>query len=108
MGKRNTGTKHHCVGGHAWIGDISPGGCRNINVGGLVYCDKHEMPCRNGCEDWQHLKNQAGCMSCMGSVKADARRARASAAQMKDAAARQDDDAFWNPGKERKKVRICR
>ena len=106
MGKGDTGTKHHCVGHNAWIGDISPGGCREVKVGRLIYCDKHEMPCRNGCKKWQHLKNQTGCMACTAKLMADARRERAAAGKNKAAALRQADEAFWQPGKERKKLKV--
>jgi hypothetical protein len=105
MGKGNTATKHHCVGDHAWIGDISPGGCREVKVGGLIYCDKHEMPCRNGCIDWQHLKNQEGCMACRDKWMAEARRARSGAAKKMGAVMKEKEDAFWKEGKERKKPR---
>jgi len=106
MGKRDTGTKHHCVGHNAWIGDISPGGCRQVKAGNLFYCGKHEMPCRNGCIDWQHLKNQPGCLSCTANLMAKARHERAAAEKSKKAALSQADDAFWKPGKERKKIRV--
>jgi hypothetical protein len=105
MGKGNTATKHHCVGHKAWIGDISLGGCREVKVGGMVYCDKHEMPCRNGCKDWQHLKNQSGCMACKSRSMADSRRERATANKNKDAAKREEDESFWKPAKDKKKHR---
>ena len=105
MGKSNTGTKHHCVGGHTWIGDISPGGCRKVTRISLLYCDKHWMPCHNGCEEWHHLKNQEGCMGCQSQWMADARRARLEAARNKDAALQDEDSAFWRQGKERRRER---
>jgi hypothetical protein len=103
MGKGKTATKHHCVGHKGWVGDISPGGCREVKLGSLVYCDKHEMPCRNGCEDWPHLKNQSGCMSCKGKLMADARRDRAAAEKKRETTKKQEDDAFWSPEKGRRK-----
>jgi hypothetical protein len=105
MGKGNTGTKHHCVGHKAWIGDISPGGCREIKVGSLSYCDKHEMACINGCKDWYHLKNQPGCMACKGRMMAEARRSRAVTEKVRGAVKMQEDQAFWNPARERRKTR---
>jgi hypothetical protein len=103
MGKGKTGTKHHCVGHKAWIGDISPGGCREVKVGNLSYCGKHEMSCRNGCKDWYHLKNQPGCMACTGRQMAEARRERTTAEKGRVAARMQEDQAFWNPERERRK-----
>ncbi|KAF2831612.1 hypothetical protein CC86DRAFT_141419 [Ophiobolus disseminans] len=106
MGKRDTGTKHHCVWHHAWIGDISPGGCREVKIGRWIYCSKHEMPCRNGCVEGQHLKNQTGCMSCAANLMAKSRRERAVAEKGKAAALREVDAAFWKPGRERRKLRV--
>lgn len=102
MPKGGTGTKHHCVGGHAWIGDTSPGGCIEVKSGPLIYCKKHEMPCRNGCRGWFHLKNQEGCQSCERKRKSEAKRKRLAAVADIDAEKIKNDNAFWNPGKGRK------
>lgn len=111
MGKTGTGTKHHCVGRNGWVGDISPGGCKEVTRTNMVtgrrvtYCSKHEMPCRRGCATWNHLKNEAGCKSCLGLWNAEARRAKEAVEEAKNAARGKVDDAFWNPAKERKKPR---
>jgi hypothetical protein len=105
MGKGNTRTKHHCVGHKVWIGDISPGGCRENKVGTLTYCDKHEIACINSCKDWYHLKNQLGCMASKGRMMAEARRSRAVTEKVRGAVKMQEFQAFWNPGRERRKTR---
>jgi hypothetical protein len=106
MGK-NTGTIHHCVGCAHWIGDISPGNCDvapHLVAGQkLIFCKKHEMPCRNGCPGWYHLKNQQGCLKCEGRWKAEANRTKKAAEKKKADAKKVADQALWDPPKERKK-----
>ncbi|KAF1842748.1 uncharacterized protein K460DRAFT_378059 [Cucurbitaria berberidis CBS 394.84] len=92
MPKGGTGTKHHCAGGRAWIGDISPGGCIEVKSGPLIYCKKHEMPCRNGCR----------CQSCERKRDAEAKRERLVAAAERDSEKSKENETFWNPGKIRK------
>lgn len=94
---------HHCPGATGWVGDISPGGCSKTRYGRMSYCKKHEIPCRNGCRNWYHLKNQDGCGSCVSRRAAEARRDRQAAMARKDADKQSSDDSFWNPPKGRKK-----
>ena len=86
------------------VGDISPGGCRRVkNSNGLIYCGKHEMPCRNGCKDWAHLKNQEGCGACVSEWKAQERKERAESAKKKDGAKSKENEKIFNPEKGKKK-----
>lgn len=62
------------------------------------------MPCRGGCGQY-HLKNQDGCLECKAKVEADERRYRAEQLKVKENQAKKHDDAFRNPGKDRKKPR---
>lgn len=103
MPKGGTGTKHHCVGGHNRIGKISPGGCTEVRHGKLIYCKKHEMPCRSGCPGWFHLKNQTGCMACQSRWKADAKRKKLAVAVKLEGKQSKSDDRFWSPERERKR-----
>ncbi|KAF2636567.1 hypothetical protein P280DRAFT_483530 [Massarina eburnea CBS 473.64] len=105
MGKSNTGTKHHCGGRNRWIGDISPGGCRQVYTDNLIYCAKHEMPCRNGCEEWIHLKNQDGCQACKGNALAQAKADRIAKEKAQVDPKQAEYDAFMHPKPEKKKRR---
>jgi hypothetical protein len=96
-------TKHHCPGRNCKVGNISPGGCDRKWLGNLEYSDKHEMPCRNGCEKKKHLKNAPGCKSCIAKMDADKRRERLEAEEERNKGKKDKDDDFWNPGKDRKK-----
>ncbi|OAK93475.1 hypothetical protein IQ06DRAFT_236378 [Phaeosphaeriaceae sp. SRC1lsM3a] len=96
-----TGTTHHCPGAKGWVGDISPGGCRSTRSAYMTYCSKHQMPCVNGCLRGHHLKNQSGCCSCIEREEAAERRAKAQAEKQRNA--NRDDNAFWNPPKQRKR-----
>lgn len=64
-------TVHHCVGASVSIGNIPASNCRSMvdRRSGKSYCDVHEMPCRNGCKGWYHLRNQWGCGKCVGNDK---------------------------------------
>ncbi|KAF1952776.1 hypothetical protein CC80DRAFT_571561 [Byssothecium circinans] len=104
MGKNNTKTKHHCPGMNCWVGDVSPGGCRQVSLpGGINYCGKHEIPCRNGCKNWYHLLSQDGCLSCEARWMKEAANARKGKNAEREDATKVKDDDFFNPGKERKK-----
>ncbi|KAF2847624.1 hypothetical protein T440DRAFT_403103, partial [Plenodomus tracheiphilus IPT5] len=83
----------------------SPGGCEQIKRGKISYCKKHEMPCRNGCAGWYHLINQKGCQSCETAWKAKARQEKRAIEQKMIGEKGKLDDAFWNPAKDRKKVK---
>lgn len=96
-----TSTLHHCPGKSGWVGDISPGNCRMVNFGRVKFCEKHEMPCRNGCYERKHLQNQEGCTSCEKAWAAEAKRERE--AKEKATKSSSDDSDFWNPPKGRKK-----
>jgi hypothetical protein len=105
MGKQATkgkGTKHHCPGKSGWVGDESPGGCIEGNIGDMYYCKKHEMPCRNGCVGRFHLKSQAGCLSCKQRSIREAAIDRQAKENHKEVEKDKGDDTFWNPGKDRK------
>jgi hypothetical protein len=71
----------------------------------MVYCVKHEMPCRNGCLDLVHLKNQDGCLGCEAAWAAKARHEKEAAKKEIQAVKKNQDDAFWKTGKERKKAK---
>lgn len=105
--RNGTGTKHYCPGKTGRIGEHSPGGCSQVSistsVGTLYYCNKHEMPCRNGCEGKKHLKNKTGCQSCLSKEQADERRERKKAAEEKKKAKKNEEEDFLNPPEERKK-----
>ena len=57
------------------------------------------MPCRNGCEDWFHLKNQDGCQSCVSRWMAEARQKRQAREAQKASEKENADADFWNPGR---------
>lgn len=94
---------YHCPGANGWVGDISPGGCTKKRVNGLFFCTKHEMPCRGGGMVWFHLKNQPSCPECQQKVQAQIRRERAEDARMKQDEKTREAEAFWKPGKAKKK-----
>jgi hypothetical protein len=104
MGKGGTlKTKHHCPGKSGWVGEESPGGCDEIKRGGLIYCTKHQMPCRQGCKNKHHLKNQAGCLECEGRWLAEARMDRRAKENHKKIENGKGDETFWNSGLDRKR-----
>jgi hypothetical protein len=103
MAKGPTTNKHHCPGASGWVGDESPGGCVASAKGRQAYCTKHQMPCRQGCRDSPHLKNQDGCVKCQARWKAEARRDKETKDNLKRAEQSEEESSFWNPGKDRKK-----
>ncbi|OWY43631.1 hypothetical protein AALT_g5380 [Alternaria alternata] len=105
MGKRTT--VHHCPGASGWVGDQSPGGCNKGTFGSrkINYCKKHEMPCRNGCDNKKHLKNRDGCKSCEGAWEAAARNGEQAKQSDKETEKSKENEAFWHPGKDNKKLK---
>lgn len=102
MGKGTTTVKHHCPGANGWVGDVSPGGCVP-STGRLIYCTKHQMPCRQGCAGKKHLKNQPGCLSCKSKWQAEDKEERKAKEKLKEKEKDKELEDFLNPGKERKK-----
>jgi hypothetical protein len=102
-------THHHCPGASKRIGDISAGGCKPHKK--LLYCTKHKKPCSIHAElkpnriTSYHLKNENGCRECNGVAGAEARRTQreAKAALSKKTTEKDGMEAFFNPGKDRKK-----
>jgi hypothetical protein len=90
---------------------VSPSDCREVKIWSLVYCDNQKMPCRNGCEDWQHLNNQPRSMTCKGNgCSRIVGVARAAATKSKKVGRSHEDEAFWEQGKEKRKaiVLVCK
>ena len=52
---------------------------------------------------WFHLKNQPSCPECQQKVQAQIRRERAEDARMKQDEKTREAEAFWKPGKAKKK-----
>jgi hypothetical protein len=61
------------------------------------------MPCRQGCKNSPHLKNQDGCVECQARSQAEARRGKETKDNLKRAEQSEEENSFWNPGKDRKK-----
>jgi hypothetical protein len=97
----STFKQHHCPGANCWIADASPGGCRPGYIGKVPFCRKHQMACRNVCP-WYHLLTDPGCGPCIGASMAGDRRERSMRERERYAAKSKDNDAFWNPKKDRK------
>ena len=107
--KNTKGTLHHCPGFNGWVGEWSPGGCDNGKHGppGLAffYCKKHQMPCRQGCFKKAHMKNQDGCRSCEFNWGREDKAEREARENQKAIEKSKEEEAFFNPGKGRKKDR---
>ncbi|KAH6852858.1 hypothetical protein BKA58DRAFT_60835 [Alternaria rosae] len=102
MGKGPTTNKHHCPGANGWVGDESPGNC-TPSIGRLIYCTKHQMPCRQGCPGKKHLKNQPGCLSCKAKWQEEAKQKRKAKEKSKENEKGKELEDFLDRGKEKKK-----
>jgi hypothetical protein len=94
--------QHHCPGDKVWIGSVSPGGCLTGYIGKSQDCKKHQIPCKNGCA-WYHLLTDPGCGKCIGATQAKDRPERNAREDAKEADKKNQENAFFNPGKDRKK-----
>ncbi|KAF2278281.1 uncharacterized protein EI97DRAFT_486361 [Westerdykella ornata] len=112
MGKGNTSTNHHCPGARGPVGGIPASNCRKVDHDGIkkAYCSVHEMPCRNGCRNYYHLKNQWGCGNCIDKLQREqATERKAKDKERKKAEKQMKEDAMWaeheekNAKKEKKK-----
>jgi hypothetical protein len=59
--------------------------------------------CRNGCEGRAHLKNQDGCLKCKQRFIREATKEKEAKKNQEEVEKGKEDEAFWNPGKGRKK-----
>ena len=103
--KHTKKTIHHCPGENGWVGEWSPSGCNTKYHGDLggIYCKKHQMPCRQGCVNQSHMKNQPGCQSCKGKWAREAKAEREAKENVKVNEKDKQFEEFMNPGRTRKK-----
>ncbi|OAL53105.1 hypothetical protein IQ07DRAFT_351753 [Pyrenochaeta sp. DS3sAY3a] len=105
MPKNCTGTAHHCPGMKQPVAGIPAGNCRWDKVQGLRMCKIHQQPCPQGCGAWYCLKSETKCGICIGKEKAEEARRRAVAGARREEEKRIAEPDFFNPPKERKKIK---